>query len=187
MKTLTEKLADALRAVLPFAERDVGELTKLANDGDSESEAMAANADVERAAQTLADYDARQPAPSPVEKLAAALREIRDRHPGTYAHDTAAMRSDDWECADKALADYDATVLANTSGLDAFTATPWVHDGENAEIFARVGSDVRRIASCPRAENARRIVACVNACAGVATDALESFGAAGLGSNKDGK
>lgn len=44
------------------------------------------------------------------EKLADALREIRDRDDGSYAHDRSAMRSDDWECADKALAEYGETV-----------------------------------------------------------------------------
>lgn len=59
MTTTEQRLADALRAVLPFAERDVGELADLACDTDSEDEAVAANADVERARQTLATYDAR--------------------------------------------------------------------------------------------------------------------------------
>lgn len=59
MKTITDKLADALRAILPFAERDVGELAHLACDTDSEDEAMAANADVKRAREALATYDAR--------------------------------------------------------------------------------------------------------------------------------
>lgn len=58
--TTEQRLADALRAILPFAERDVGELADLACDTDSEDEAMAANADVERARQTLAAYDAQQ-------------------------------------------------------------------------------------------------------------------------------
>ena len=59
MTTTEQRLADALRAVLPYAERDVGELADLACDEDSEDEAMAANADVERARQVLAAYDAR--------------------------------------------------------------------------------------------------------------------------------
>ena len=63
MKTITEQLADALRAILPFAERDVGELAYLACDDDSEDEAMGANADVERARQALAAYDAQQARP----------------------------------------------------------------------------------------------------------------------------
>lgn len=60
MTTTEQRLADALRAILPFAERDVGELADLACDDDSEDEAMAANADVERAREALAAYDARQ-------------------------------------------------------------------------------------------------------------------------------
>lgn len=59
MNTTEQRLADALRAVLPFAERDVGELAELACDEDSEDEAMDANADVERAREALAAYDAR--------------------------------------------------------------------------------------------------------------------------------
>lgn len=58
MTTTEQRLADALRAILPFAERDVGELAYLACDDDSEDEAMDANADVERAREALAAYDA---------------------------------------------------------------------------------------------------------------------------------
>lgn len=61
--TITQQLADALRAILPFAERDVGELAYLACDDDSEDEAMDANADVERAREALAAYDAQQAVP----------------------------------------------------------------------------------------------------------------------------
>lgn len=61
MTDIADTLAQALRAVLPFAERDAGELYKLARDDASEDEAMAVNADVERAAETLAAYDACQP------------------------------------------------------------------------------------------------------------------------------
>lgn len=60
MTTTEQRLADALRAILPFAERDVGELAYLACDDDSEDEAMDANADVERAREALAAYDAQQ-------------------------------------------------------------------------------------------------------------------------------
>lgn len=60
MTTTEQRLADALRAILPFAERDVGELAYLACDDDSEDEAMDANADVERAREALATYDAQQ-------------------------------------------------------------------------------------------------------------------------------
>lgn len=49
------------------------------------------------------------------EKLADALREIRDRNHASYAHDTAAMRADDLECADKALAEYDAARTSQAS------------------------------------------------------------------------
>lgn len=62
MTTTEQRLADALRAILPFAERDVGELAYLACDDDSEDEAMDANADVERAREALAAYDAQQAA-----------------------------------------------------------------------------------------------------------------------------
>jgi uncharacterized heparinase superfamily protein len=48
------------------------------------------------------------------EQLAAALREIRDRSPGSYAHDILAMRSDDWQAASDALAAYDAQPKAFT-------------------------------------------------------------------------
>lgn len=58
MTTTEQRLADALRAILPFAERDVGELAYLACDDESEDEAMDANADVERAREALAAYDA---------------------------------------------------------------------------------------------------------------------------------
>lgn len=60
MTTTEQRLADALRAILPFAERDVGELAYLACDDDSEDEAMDANADVERAREAIAAYDAQQ-------------------------------------------------------------------------------------------------------------------------------
>lgn len=42
------------------------------------------------------------------DQLAEALREIRDRNPASYGHNTEEMRADDWECASKALAAYDA-------------------------------------------------------------------------------
>lgn len=42
------------------------------------------------------------------DKLAAALRRIRDQHPATYAHNEADMLSDVREWAAEALAEYDA-------------------------------------------------------------------------------
>lgn len=56
---------------------------------------------------------------TPAEKLAAALREIRDRNPASYGHDTAEMRADDWECANKALAEYDALAVQTFPGETA--------------------------------------------------------------------
>ena len=60
MKTITEQLADALRAVLPFAERDVGELLDLVRDDDSEAEADTASESIWAARNALAAYDAQQ-------------------------------------------------------------------------------------------------------------------------------
>ena len=60
MKTITEQLADALRAVLPFAERDVGELLDLVRDDDSEAEADTASESIWAARNALASYDAQQ-------------------------------------------------------------------------------------------------------------------------------
>ena len=58
MTTTEQRLADALRAVLPFAERDVGELCDLVRDDDSEAEANAASEYLWAARQALAAYDA---------------------------------------------------------------------------------------------------------------------------------
>ena len=60
MKTITEQLADALRAVLPFAERDVGELLDLVRDDDSEAEADTASESIWAARNALASYEAQQ-------------------------------------------------------------------------------------------------------------------------------
>ncbi len=60
MKTVTEQLADALRAVLPFAERDVGELLDLVRDDDSEAEADTASESIWAARNALAAYDVAQ-------------------------------------------------------------------------------------------------------------------------------
>lgn len=60
MKTVTEQLADALRAVLPFAERDVGELLDLVRDDDSEAEADTASESIWAARNALSAYDAQQ-------------------------------------------------------------------------------------------------------------------------------
>ena len=66
MKTITEQLADALRAVLPFAERDVGELLDLVRDDDSEAEADTASESIWAARNALAAYDAQQARAQPV-------------------------------------------------------------------------------------------------------------------------
>lgn len=58
--TTTDKLADALRAILPLAERDVGELCDLVRDDDSEAEANAASEYLWAARRALASYDAQQ-------------------------------------------------------------------------------------------------------------------------------
>ena len=60
MNKTTEQLADALRAVLPFAERDVGELLDLVRDDDSEAEADTASESLWAARNALASYDAQQ-------------------------------------------------------------------------------------------------------------------------------
>lgn len=60
MTTTEQRLADALRAVLPFAERDVGELCDLVRDDDSEAEANAASEYLWAARRALAAYDAQQ-------------------------------------------------------------------------------------------------------------------------------
>ena len=60
MKTITEQLADALRAVLPFAERDVGELLDLVRDDDSEAEEDTASESIGAARNALASYEAQQ-------------------------------------------------------------------------------------------------------------------------------
>lgn len=84
--TTTDKLADALRAILPFAERDVGELAYLACDDDSEDEAMDANADVERAREALAAYDAQQAQPVPAGAWSANAGSVWD-HTGKWIAD----------------------------------------------------------------------------------------------------
>lgn len=86
MTTTEQRLADALRAVLPFAERDVSELADLACDDDSEDEAMAANADVERAREALAAYDAQQAQPVPAGAWSANAGSVWD-HTGKWVAD----------------------------------------------------------------------------------------------------
>lgn len=60
MTTTEQRLADALRAILPFAERDVGELLDLVRDDDSETEASEASEALWAARAALAAYDAHQ-------------------------------------------------------------------------------------------------------------------------------
>lgn len=126
MTTTEQRLADALRAILPFAERDVGELAYLACDDDSEDEAMDANADVELAREALAAYDAQQ------------------------AHDVAD---------------------------GAWVAEPITNVVSAPPLPRRAYREP--VASCNSAEYAARIVACVNACAGMTTAEVLEFGAPG--------
>lgn len=126
MTTTEQRLADALRAVLPFAERDVGELADLACDDDSEDEAMDANADVERAREALAAYDAQQAQP-----VAAG----------------------------------------------AWVAEPITNVVSAPPLPRRAYREP--VAACNSAEYAARIVACVNACAGMTTAEVLEFGAPG--------
>lgn len=60
MNTTEQRLADALSAVLPLAERDVGELLDLVRDDDSEAEANTASESIWAARNALAAYDAQQ-------------------------------------------------------------------------------------------------------------------------------
>lgn len=59
------------------------------------------------------------------------------------------------------------------------TAEPWRVDADkNCEDFFRIAADTEtEIAMIPagRFDDARRIVACVNACEGIATDTLENY------------
>ena len=119
MKTITEQLADALSAVLPFAERDVGELLDLVRDDDSEAEADTASESIWAARNALAAYDAQQ----------------------AQAHDVAA------------------------GAWSTNAGSVWDHTG-------------KWVADCNRV-NAARIVACVNACAGMKTKEVLEFGAPG--------
>ncbi len=121
------------------------------------------------------------------EQLAEALRSLRAQHASFNAdkYDAPEWSDDDDEAQDnasRALAAYDAMRTAPATG--EHTAEPWINDG--TVVSAKVdpeNSDDYIAPVCYMDEdwtteiqqaNARRIVACVNYCAGLSTEYLEN-------------
>jgi len=67
--------------------------------------------------------------------------------------------------------------------MSKHTKEPWEFDGSGGRWSLLQGdheADIGELGSAYSAANARRIVACVNACAGLSTEALESGALADL-------
>ncbi len=76
MPTITDQLAQALQAVLPYAENEAAAIAELADDGDErdEAETASASAAIDEAHKALAAYDAQRAETIPTNQLAEALR-----------------------------------------------------------------------------------------------------------------
>lgn len=105
------------------------------------------------------------------EKLAAALRAALP-YVGTMSDPSIRANME------TALAEYGAAQRAKPEPAGEHMAEPWhVDDGGDGEIMIWGGTgavDVPDIGEIYNNADARRIVACVNACAGIPTETLEA-------------
>jgi hypothetical protein len=162
MTTITQQLADALRALLPYAENEIIEIHELADDGDehAQEEREAASAAREVASQALAAYDAQQAWSEQDADAAASEGWIVSRTSDGFDEIQKADDADVFTEDAQAIA-HVYWMAGTGSDLHKRAIAHTLRDG-NAWTYTQAS-----IAEFPKnSEHAARIVQCVNALAG---------------------